>query len=913
VVDFWFQRGVDGLRLDAVPYLYEREGTSCENLPETHAFLRKLRAHIDARFQDRLLLAEANQWPEDAARYFGDGDECHMTFHFPIMPRLFMSIQMEDRFPIIDILRQTPKLPSICQWAMFLRNHDELTLEMVTDEERDYMYDAYAYEPRMRFNQGIRRRLAPLCGNDRRKMELLDALLFSMPGTPVLYYGDEIGMGDNVFLGDRTGVRTPMQWSPDRNAGFSGANPQRLDLPVIIDPEYHYETINVEAQQLNPNSLLWWTKRLIALRKRYRAFGRGTVEFVPASNPSVLAFVRRHEDEVILVVANLSRRVQYVEMDLSMMKGRVPTELLGRTRLPVIGDAPYLLTLGGHAFYWFSVEDALGSPASERMSRLGKTTLSITSPNELLSGSERSRLEDILPAFLDASGWLTGTVNTVHIIEAAQIEDAAAAFLVFIRVEYPAGNPENLMVPLIVLRFDADLAQFVGEASPTSPGALLANLRLRGETGSQPSLMLVLASREGAGRILLNAIARSESFKTSTGSIVAQRTPGARVDLGTDCEARLLSSDPLSPTIAYGTSLVLRLFYRSEEGIAPEIEVARLLENGLHGYMPRVLGWVERRTPNREPATIAILEEQVANQGSAWQQACDELERAYERVLARSAHEQPPAIPRQSLIELANVEPPETYRELIGTYRAWAVKLGSRVAGFHLALASSADPAFEPRAYSAMEQRSRYQSARNLVGRVVGLVRQSLGDLPAAAQELAGRVLAAEEEILARFEFLKTQPIDAKRIRIHGNLHLGRVLFTGRDFVFLGQGANRRRLSEGRRKASALRDIASMVRSFQYAATISLRSLRPEDQRHAEPWSWIWPRWASASFLRGYLDAAGNSPFVGRDPAVTAVLLETALLAQALRDVQFELRRRSATITIPLNGLLDILRRDAAT
>jgi maltose alpha-D-glucosyltransferase/alpha-amylase len=910
VVDFWLERGVDGLRLDAVPYLYERQGTNCENLPETHAFLKKLRAHVDGRFQDRLLLAEANQWPEDAARYFGDGDECHMTFHFPIMPRLFMSIQMEDRFPVVDILRQTPPLPANCQWAMFLRNHDELTLEMVTDEERDYMYSAYAHEPQMRFNQGIRRRLAALCGNDRRKMELLDALLFSMPGTPVLYYGDEIGMGDNVFLGDRKGVRTPMQWSPDRNAGFSRANPLSLDLPVIIDPEYHYEALNVEAQQSNPNSLLWWTKRLIALRKQYRAFGRGTVEFLHASNPSVLAFVRRHEDQVILVVANLSRRVQYVEIDLSEMKGRTPIELMGRTRFPAIGDGPYLVTLSGHAFYWLSLEQPRGPSPGERVSRLGTPTISITSPDGLLFGSERARLESILPAFLETRGWSAGTVSHARVTDTAQIKDAPATFLVFMRVEYTEGDSENFMIPLIVLAFDADLAQFLGETTSASPGAVIANLRLRENAGATPNFLLVLAAREGAGRILLDAIAGGASFRSGTGTVVAETMPGVTIDPEAGREARALSSDPLAASVAYGTSFVLRLFYRSEEGTAAELDVARVLaQEGHAGYMPRVLGWAEYRAPNREPVTLAVLEEQVANQGTAWQQACAELDRAYERVLARPAHEPPPTIPRLPLMDLVSVEPPEAHRELIGAYRTWAAKLGGRVAGFHLALASSHDPAFEPRAYSATDQRSRYQAARNLVGRVLGLLRQSYDDLPASAREAAGRVLAAEEEILARFEPLKTLTIAAKQIRIHGDLHLARVLFTGNDFILLGGGAApRRKLSERKRKASALRDVASMVRSFQYAAAIVLRSLRDEDQTRAEPWSWIWTRWASAAFLRGYFETAGNAPFVAGDPAVTAVLLETALLSQALRDLRLELRRRSEPIVIRLHGILDILR-----
>ncbi|HJU12503.1 MAG TPA: maltose alpha-D-glucosyltransferase, partial [Candidatus Binataceae bacterium] len=356
ILDYWLDMGVDGLRLDAVPYLYEREGTSCENLPETHGFLRDLRSHVDREYRDRMLLAEANQWPEDAVAYFGEGHECHMAFHFPLMPRIFMEVRMEDRFPITDIWAQTPPIHESSQWALFLRNHDELTLEMVTDEERDYMYRAYAQESRMRLNLGIRRRLAPLLGNNRRAIELVHGLLFALPGTPVLYYGDEIGMGDNVYLGDRDGVRTPMQWSGDRNAGFSTADSQRLILPVIIDHEYHYQTVNVEAQERNRHSLLWWIRRLIAMRKQFRAFGRGSIEFLSPDNPRVLAFIRSYGDEQILVVANLSRFVQYVELDLSRFKGCAPIELFGRTQFPRIGELPYLLTLGPHMFDWFSIE-----------------------------------------------------------------------------------------------------------------------------------------------------------------------------------------------------------------------------------------------------------------------------------------------------------------------------------------------------------------------------------------------------------------------------------------------------------------------------------------------------------------------------------------------------------------------------
>src|SRR2546423_9383240 len=356
VVDFWMEMGVDGMRLDAVPYLFEREGTNCENLPETLQFLRELRAHVDARFGDRMLLAEANQWPEDAVAYFGRGDVCHMAFHFPLMPRMFMATRMEDRFPIVDILGQTPHVPDGSQWALFLRNHDELTLEMVTDEERDYMYKVYAQDPQARINLGIRRRLAPLLGNDRRLIEMMNGLLFSMPGTPVVYYGDEIGMGDNIYLGDRNGVRTPMQWSADRNGGISKANPQRPYLPVIIDPQYHPEAINVEAQQANSNSLLWWTKRMIAVRQRDPAFGRRAPAFLYPENRKVLTYLRIYGDERILVVVNLSRHAQYVELDLSQFREMVPVELFGGTEFPKIGELPYFLTLSPHAFYWFSLQ-----------------------------------------------------------------------------------------------------------------------------------------------------------------------------------------------------------------------------------------------------------------------------------------------------------------------------------------------------------------------------------------------------------------------------------------------------------------------------------------------------------------------------------------------------------------------------
>jgi maltose alpha-D-glucosyltransferase/alpha-amylase len=907
VVDFWLARGVDGLRLDAVPYLYEEEGTNCENLPKTHEFLKKLRAHVDAKFPNRMLLAEANQWPEDAARYFGDGDECHMNFHFPIMPRLFMSIHMEDRFPIIDILRQTPELHASCQWAMFLRNHDELTLEMVTDEERDYMYRVYAHESQMRINLGIRRRLAPLTGNDRRRMELLNGLLFSMPGTPVLYYGDEIGMGDNVYLGDRNGVRTPMQWSADRNAGFSRANPQRMILPIIIDPEYHYEALNVEAQQSNSNSLLWWTKRLIALRKRFQAFGRGSVEFLHPSNPRVLAFVRRFDDEVILVVANLSRHVQYVELDLASMKGMIPVELMGRAKFPTIGDLPYLLTLGGHDFYWFSLEHSRQATQEQRLSDLGPVPITCASAETLLFGSERPLLEEALPAYLDARGWTTAAVSAVHVVEAVRIPrpsdpTAPPLILAVVRAEYTEGEPESFVLPLFVLPPGTPLPP------GTLSGAIIAQLHLEDGTTPDGRALLVEASGEAAGRVLLEAVARGGSFQALSGKVSAGVVPGAKVEPVGDREGRVVSSDRLGVSIAYGNQ-VFKLYYRMEEGTAPELEVGRYLEaKGLTGITPRVLGYVDYRVQRNEPVTLAVVEEYVVNEGTAWQHARSEIGRAYERVLAQPPGVAPPDVPTEPLLELAYMEPPAAHAEMIGAYRDMAMLLGRRTAELHLALASSTDPSFEPRSYSAMDQRSKYQTARNLVGRVLAAMRRNLNELPTPARTAAEQVLDAEDAILARFEPLLTLRIDSKVIRQHGDLHLGRALFTGKDFSILDVGGARdRRLSERRRKGGAFRDVAAMIRSFHYAAATTLHALRHEDQVRAEPWAWIWQRWASAAFLRGYLDTAKDAPFVPKNPVMTSVLLDTGTLEKAFAELRTEMRRRPEMAWIPLQGILRML------
>ena len=482
VCDFWLDMGVDGLRLDAVPYLYEREGTNCENLDETHAFLRRLRAHVDAKYKDRMLLAEANQWPVDAAAYFGNGDECHMNFHFPLMPRLFMSLQLEDRFPIIDILRQTPPIPETCQWATFLRNHDELTLEMVTDQDRDYMYRAYADDPSARLNLGIRRRLAPLL-KTRQRIELVYGLLLSLPGTPVLYYGDEIGMGDNIYLPDRDGVRTPMQWSADRNAGFSRANPQKLYLPIITDPEYHYEAVNVEHQEGSQHSLLWWTKRLIAVAKKSKVLGTGGIEFLMPENHKILAYMRTREADQVLVVANLSRFPQYVELDLAAYEGKVPFEIFSNVPFPIIGKQPYLLTLSPHTFFWFKLRPMDGSMG---VTKRGPDKLLVhESWRELVAPEAES---DVALALLDyaiAKRWFRGKARTIkdaRVIDRIALgpEDADPV-LMLLQVDYMEGDPEVYSIPVVAMR-----GEEAERREQRNPGAIVA--RVEGMEPTSPGL-----------------------------------------------------------------------------------------------------------------------------------------------------------------------------------------------------------------------------------------------------------------------------------------------------------------------------------------------------------------------------------------------------------------------------------------
>jgi maltose alpha-D-glucosyltransferase / alpha-amylase len=924
VVDFWFEMGVDGLRLDAVPYLIERDGSDCENLPETHEVLKELRRYMDERYADRMLLAEANQWPEESVAYFGAGDECHMAFHFPVMPRLFMAIQTEDRFPIVDILAQTPQIPETTQWALFLRNHDELTLEMVTDEERLYMYRVYAQAPEARINLGIRRRLAPLLGNSRRRIELMNALLFSLPGTPVIYYGDEIGMGDNIYLGDRNGVRTPMQWSDDRHAGFSRAHPQRLYLPLITDHEYHHETIHVEAQEENRHSLLWWMRGLIARRKRHKAFGRGTLEFVNPANRKVISFVRRYENEQILVVANLSRFVQPFELDLSAFRGLVPVEMIGRAEFWPIDDRPYQFMLGPHAFSWFSLEPQRVELATENVagSEMPAPVLVTRGAwDDVVHGEARSDLEELLPDYLRARRWFTGAgrqILSTRIAEAIPVPyDETRGYFAIVRVVYTDGDPELYALPLA---FTPDRP---GKSWQGPQSARIARLReTRDDRAVEGILHDALWDRQFTAA-LLQAIEHGRHLHSHSGTVVATRFPGFHVrrDEEAILRSKTTEEDQSNTSVFFGEQLVLKIFRRLDDGINPELEIGRFLSE--QGFIPvaPIAGALQYQRTRTEGLTLAVLHAFVAHDRSAWDVALTDLDAYYEQAMSSDISAPGVRLPSaETLLDLADGGLPAEAREWIGSALDSAALLGRRTAELHQALASPTTwQGFLPVQFAPFSQRSLYQSMRGLTGRVVNRLRQDLPGLPEPARANAQRVIDLEATILQRFHAVLEHRLDAAMIRCHGDLHLDEVLVVEGDVVFIDfEGDPECSVGERQLKRSPLRDVATMLRSFQYAASTAL-SLRVEtagaqgDERRTQlaPWARYWELWTGVSFLRAYLQRAADAPFLPADREHVAVLLDTFLLERALHELGDELRTHPNSSSIPLDGILRLMEAEA--
>lgn len=926
VMDSWFEMGVDGMRLDAVPYLYEREHTSCENLPETHAFLRKLRAHVDKRFPGRMLLAEANQWPEEAAAYFSEGDECHMAFHFPVMPRLFMSIQMEDRFPVLDILQQTPRIPDTCQWAMFLRNHDELTLEMVTDEERDYMYRVFATDQQARINLGIRRRLAPLMGNNRRKIELMKGLLFSLPGTPVIYYGDEIGMGDNIYLHDRDAVRTPMQWSPDRNAGFSRANPQRLYLPVILDPEYNFEAINVESQRNNPHSLLWWTKRLISLRRRHRAFGFGDIEFLTPDNPKILAFIRRSDEESILVVANLSRFVQAVELKLDQYRNHELVELFGGTRLPAVGDSPYFFTLGPHNFYWFALEPVRTGerrPPAERKPQV----ISYRGTWDRLFESDRFRrlLENLLITELPHKRWFASKsrlIRSVRIFEAAPFPTSAPVeflrtFYVLIEVTYTEGEPDVYALPLALASHER-VERVFGRAHSMQMLAQVHNI------ADDSTRWLYDASNDPALRdTLLDAIGSRRRFRGFNGDIRAARGSVFRhimKDVREPLESALLKIEQTNSSIAYGDRFIIKLFRRIEPGVNPDLEIGRFLtERTPFDHAPAVAGSLEYASGSGPPRTLAILQQYIPNEGDGWNYALHHVTQFFERVsTSGSAHEDRElSIVHEPIWNLIDHVPSEFTIQLIGPFVQSAELIGERTAEMHRALASEqVDAAFAPERFTPMYQRSQYQSMRNLTRRTLVMLNRRKESLDDDLRNDAAYIISHEKTLLAAFQAILDWRISAMRIRCHGDYHLGQLLYTGRDFYIIDfEGEPTRPLGERRLKRVPLRDVAGMLRSFSYAANAVLlehaeRGVMPasiQQQQRLAAWARVWALWNGAAFLRSYLHHTRDTAFLPRSRDELTILLSAYVLEKMIYELSYELNSRPAWARIPLKDLVRVI------
>ncbi|HBL17328.1 MAG: maltose alpha-D-glucosyltransferase [Elusimicrobia bacterium GWA2_69_24] len=916
VVDFWLGLGVDGLRLDAVPYLFEREGTNCENLPETHAFLKELRLHVDRKFSGRMLLAEANQWPEEASAYFGAGDECHMAFHFPLMPRLFMALHMEDCFPVVDILQQTPDVSGRGQWAIFLRNHDELTLEMVTDEERDYMYRYYARDPKARINLGIRRRLAPLLGNHRRKVELLNGLLLSLPGTPVLYYGDEIGMGDNIHLGDRNGVRTPMLWSADRNAGFSRANPQSLYLPITIDPEYHYEAVNVDIQQNNPHSLFWWMKRLIDLRKRYKAFGSGSLEFVACENRKILSFIRSHDGERILVVANLSRFVQLAELDLAGCKGMALVEMFGRFEFPPLTEKRCMLTLAPHSFYWFRIRQPTAPEVDTALVPAEAPAIEVSGGAAgIFSGKADARLCEAMKTYLRSRHWFAGKshqLRSVRILDEARLRygESAGARICLLRVEFLDASPETYLLPITIAT--EKQAQSIRQEHPFS---ILAELRRKGgKTASEGVLFDAVADPEFCAA-LLAAIRAGRRLKSRAGDIVmtAASAFAAAVDGRPLPEPALAKTVQRNTSVLFGDRLILKLFRRIYAGENPDAEISRHLAQAGFPYSPALAGEISYRPKRGESTTLAVLHVYVPNRGEAWQYTLDTLRRYFDDLTgpADSPKEQP--VLTSQFLELLDQEPTPLAAQRIGAYLETAKLLGKRTAELHKALADGTKgTSFAPEDFSELYQRSLYQSLRTRANDTIYLLRRKLNDIPELHRPLAETALGKSSEILRRFRGLVGKKLSGQRIRCHGDYHLKQVLYTGTDFqIFDFEGPAAQVLHDRRIKKSPLRDVAGMLRSFEYAAyTILLGRVgvsRAEDAVRLEPWARFWCQWVSAAFLRSYLETIGDAAILPKSRSELDTLLGVLLLERTVEEIRNELESHPEWAVIPLKGLTHLL------
>jgi maltose alpha-D-glucosyltransferase/alpha-amylase len=914
IIDFWFGMGVDGMRLVSVMFLFQREGTNCENLPEVHQFLKRLRNYVDERHPGKVLLAETNLWPEEAAEYFGEGDECHMNYHYPLMPRLFMSIQTEDRYPILDILQQTPKIPDNCQWALFLRNHDDLMLSMVTEEERDYLYKVFAQDHGAKINQGIRRRLAPLLNNDRRKLELLSSLLFSLPGTPIIYYGDEIGMGDNIYLGDRNGIRTPMQWNSDRNAGFSAANPQKLFLPVIRDPLYRYETINVENQNHNPSSLLWWMKNVIGMRKRLKAFSHGSIEFLDSNNSKILAFVRAHQGESILVIVNLSKYSQSVELDLQNFKGIQPIEIFSQNKFFEIGEDPYRFTVSPYGYYWFLMEHSDEQEESPRERKLEELLIDVEWNEFCENYSARRRFErKILPNYLQSIRWFGGKSKKIVSIDiqrypSIELEEQKVFFL-NIQVRYTDGLPETYFLPLhFVTKAEEIISYLKNEPqsvvsylkTPEKEGILIDGIyeeTFRNE--------LFWRMKTGAETRVKNGL-----LKFDQGKILAELDI-----LKEDISSSILKAEQSNTSVIYNNEFFFKIYRKLDTDINPDLELVRFLSDFTDfENSPRYGGGIEFEDLLDKSFTIlGLLQNKIPNQGEAWTMMLEELDRYYEKVLSKfDKNRALPELVEKDRLYFEDV--PEQIQRFIGSLTFERVRLlAERTAEMHIALSSNTDQEdFCPERFSQHYQRSIYAGHRKLVAEKLDALADRMPSLPKHIAQEADQILELREDILHCFSEISSRKIDSTKIRIHGDYHLGQVLFNGKDFYIIDfEGEPLHTISERRLKKTPFKDVAGMIRSFHYAAFGQLvlnQNYRKEDIPYLEKWARQWFIYVRQWFLTAYLDKAEGQSFVPTTQASLDLLLRNYILEKAIYEVGYEMNARPEWLRIPIRGVLDAMR-----
>ncbi len=907
IMDYWLSLGVDGFRLDAIPYLFEEEGTTCDNLPQTHDFLRKLRKHLDAKYDNVVLLAEANMWPEDSASYFGKGDECHMNFYFPIMPRMFMAVNMEDRFPIMDVIEQIPSIPDNCQWATFLRNHDELTLEMVTEEERDYMYKVFTKDPLARINLGIRKRLAPLLDNDRRKIELMNVLLFSLPGTPVIYYGDEIGMGDNHFLGDRNGVRTPMQWDADRNAGFSDANPHKLYLPVIIDPEYNYANINVENQLRNPNSLLWWMRRLIKMRKRFKVFGRGKIAFLESDNTKVIAFVRTYREEQVLVIANLSRYALAVNVEMQAFKGLTPVEVFSQNKFQKIGSRPYPFTLFPYGYFWFKLVDEKEKvhvvPLNERvMPEVNRWADLVNATNEDIVKNQ------ILLPYLSNQMWFNKrhrSVESLRIFDAIPIQGKPHQFegyTLLLEINYFEGLYEKY-------RFAIGFAKGREEKKLRLdfPDSILARITFGGKKG----VLFDASYSENYRKNLFNLLKRNAVITTEDSTVkfyVTDKLKALVEEAGLEDKNKLVESRRNHVIIQYDKKFIVKLYRKIDRGSDRDVEITKYLsEQKKFLHVPRYMGQIQHQKLNDIKRTMGMFQEFVPNYGTAWQYFSDALNRFYERVSVQGGAILLPPIEGSLSRPLKFEQFSQTTQQLIGgPYIEQVRLLAQRTAELHIALGIDTEHEnFEPEEFTLHYQRSLFSGYKSLIRTAFESLKKNLSAFPVNHQQEIQTLILLKDTLLKRLMPIYNHKLDAIRIRPHGNYSLNELLLRDGDFVITNfEGDPSYSLTERRLRKSPLTDMASMIKSFHLVAYSALLTNEPSG-RLAE----YWFHHFSQILLTAYKEQVQGMPFIPNQSDFN-MMMECYLVERYLGGMIFSLERQDyRQAIIPARGILKILNK----